>query len=97
MKGLLLDSEGDLLIRNYALVIGEPDEQIMERVLMAYPGSFKEFPKIGAWIQQNLNGVISPFWVGDAKAMLRFAGVNVNKFEIDSNEVLVSIKNLSSV
>jgi hypothetical protein len=71
MKGILLDNDGDLMIRNGSVVIGDVDAQITEHILQAYPGAYKEVPTIGAHLAGDLNGTFDPFLEGKIKEMLQ--------------------------
>jgi hypothetical protein len=89
MKGLLLDETGDLQIRNGSLVVGEVDGQIIEHVLIAAKGEFKEAPLIGANVRMMLAGTPDPFWRNNAKEMLKLQHIKVKRLEVTGNEIIV--------
>jgi hypothetical protein len=52
MKGILIDIDGDIMIRNKSVVIGDNTQDCIERVLMAEKGEFKEYPVLGAGLSR---------------------------------------------
>lgn len=69
MEGLITDtSTGDLLIgRNRTAVITDCEEQVVESVLLAMRGEFKEFPLLGGEVRTQLGGCVDPFWPQETK------------------------------
>jgi hypothetical protein len=57
MKGILLDSNYEPVIKGTAVQIGDTDTQNCELVIMAEKGEFKEHPALGAgllrWIKST--------------------------------------------
>ena len=45
----------DLDIRDGDIVIGESDVQHVEHILLAYPGSYKQWPILGGAIMEKVN------------------------------------------
>ena len=89
MKGLLIDSEtGDLLIEKGAVAIGNCEEQIVEMVLVANRGDFKEVPLIGAEIELMLSGEKDTLWPLKAKRMIKACGVEVSKISITDDNII---------
>lgn len=89
MKGLLIDSEtGDLLIEKGAVAIGNCEEQIVEIVLVAHRGDFKEVPLIGAEIELMLSGEKDTLWPLKAKRMIKACGVEVSKISITDDNII---------
>jgi hypothetical protein len=82
MNGLLTDDDGDILIRNRSLVIGDCTADVVQRVLEAYPGEFREYPKLGCFVASQQNGTPDPFWPGNAKKQLKASGVDVDTLRI---------------
>ncbi|HOU67591.1 MAG TPA: hypothetical protein PKW49_03275 [Paludibacteraceae bacterium] len=91
MEGLLIDEDGDLMVRHGSLVVGECSADVAERVLRAYPGDFKEFPEIGLFASAQLNGRENPFWRGESKKQLRSCGVEVKIINTDNGIMTVEI------
>jgi hypothetical protein len=71
MKDILLDNEGNLLVRNGEPVIGDSRYQNAAVLLGAWMGEFKNDPLLGGNVKDMINGITDPFWVGQAKAQLK--------------------------
>jgi hypothetical protein len=93
MKGILIDDDGDLMIRNGRLVIGDCEMDVVERVISAWPGEFKEAPVVGGGVRRLLNGGADPFWCGEVKRMLASQHVRAKRLEITPEGVEVRIMN----
>lgn len=91
MKGLITDSAtGDLLVEDKTASIVESDVQVVESVLLANRGEFKELPLIGAETRLQLGGERDVMWATRAKKMIKACGVEVRKISItDNNTVTV--------
>ena len=90
MKGLLIDSEtGDLLIEDKTATVVDNDVQIVENVLLANRGEFKEVPLIGAETRLQLGGERDVMWATRTKKMIKACGVEVRKISINDNTVTV--------
>ncbi len=87
MNDLLTNETGDLLIRNGDFAIGDSRANTVERILQAYPGEFKEKPLLGCNIKEQINGVPSPFWRGNATNQLQTEGINVKRLDITDTGV----------
>jgi len=53
-KGILIGENGDLLIENGSLVLGESDAQHVDAIISACKGEFKELPALGVGIVSYL-------------------------------------------
>ncbi len=53
-KGLLLGTDGDLLVEGGALAVGASDSQSVELIVSACKGEFKEFPMLGVGLVNSL-------------------------------------------
>ncbi|MDR2652136.1 MAG: hypothetical protein LBC68_07460 [Prevotellaceae bacterium] len=88
MTGILIDSEtGDLMINNGAIALGDITSQVVEHVLIANRGEYKEFPLIGGEIDKMRNGNPDTFWRGRIKDMLSACGVNVTRLDVDNGNI----------
>ena len=67
VKDILTDDDGDLIIKNGDIVIGESDYQHIQDIIIAAPGDYKQYPLIGANIRMQQNGSID----GDFRKLLR--------------------------
>lgn len=85
MTDLLLDSSGDLSIKNGDLDIGFSDYQHQEHILMATKGEFKEFPELGVGINRMLSDDdFTPFLI-EAKKNLEYDGMRINNIKFEEN------------
>ncbi len=100
-KGILTDDAGDLKIqvqRNaqglimQGLVIGDVRSDIVERILQAYPGEFKEKPMLGCNVKAQLNGIPSPFWRGNAISQLQSEGLKVQRLDINETGIEIELE-----
>ncbi len=91
MKGLVINPDtGDLLVESKAASIVDSEEQVVENVLLANRGEFKELPLIGAETRLQLGGERDVLWPTRAKKMIEACGVEVRKVSItDDNTVTV--------
>lgn len=102
MKGLVIDIDtGDLLVEpaKYNVktgkidanggVVTDSETQIVENILLANRGEFKELPLIGAEIRLQLGGERDVMWATRAKKMIKACGVEVRKISITDNTVTV--------
>lgn len=81
MKDLLLDENGDLLIKDGDFVIGESDNQHQLDILLAEKGEFKEFPELGVGIQEMLSDDEFVEFLIEAKKNLEYDGMDINNIE----------------
>jgi hypothetical protein len=92
MKGILIDENGDLMVRNGAPVIGDCAADIAERVIRAWQGEFKEEPLIGGNICKVLKGSPSPFWRDDLKKQMKSQHIELKELNIENNKLELIIK-----
>lgn len=92
MKGLVTDTvTGDLLTHKGSAVVTDSEEQVVESVLLAMRGEFKEFPLVGAELRTLMGGLRDPFWPLETKKMMKACGVAVTSVTVDA-EGVVTIK-----
>lgn len=58
-QDLLLDENGDLLIRNGDFVIGDSTDQELESILLCNKADFKEFPTFGPNLIEKIKANVS--------------------------------------
>lgn len=93
MKGIMTDENGNIIVRNGRLVIDDNRADIVQRILEAYPGEFKEQPLLGCYIKKQLNGTANPFWVSDAKRQLKDEGIAIEKMTVQTdNNIIITYK-----
>lgn len=86
---MLIDAEsGDLLIEHGSVVIGDTDNQIVEGVLVAMRGEWKESPLIGGEVKKMLGGQVDVMWRGEVKKMLEACGLDVQKVSISEDNII---------
>ena len=90
MNGIMI-YEGDIVIENGSMAIGNVDEQIGEFVLLAAPGEFKEVPIIGMNVKNMLNGNVDPFFAGKLKMQLKSQHLKAKKIVVNETDIAVEI------
>jgi hypothetical protein len=93
MKGILLDENGDLMVRDGHLATGEIDAQAAQGIIRAWQGEFKEAPLLGGNIVGMVNGAPSPFWAGNIKSQLKSQLIGVERLDITAEGIELRIKN----
>lgn len=91
MRGILRNTDGELLIKNGALQLGDVTEDVTEVVMLSAPGELKHAPVIGANLIRSVNGSVDPFLPGRAKKMLRAEHIDVKRVNINGSEVTVEL------
>ena len=92
MKGILLDENGDIMVRNGSVVIGDVDAQVTEHVLTAFQGEYKEVPLLGGGAAKMLNGKPDPFWTAEMKRQLKTQYVNADIAIMGNGDFVVKLK-----
>ena len=91
MKGILIDDNGDLMIRNGRLVVGDCDNDVAERIIRAWQGEFKEAPLLGGNIDKMLGGKVDPFWRIDILRQLKAEHLNVKRLDITEKGIEIQL------
>ena len=90
MIGLLTESGScDLQREDGGLMLGETSGQVIEHVLLANRGEYREFPLLGGEIVKRQRGIDSRLWCSRARSMIQAAGVAVNSVRIDGLTIKV--------
>jgi hypothetical protein len=92
MNGILIDDNGDILVQNGTVTIGNITQDVCQRVIEAYPGEFKEYPIVGCRIRQRIGANKDPFLTTDIKRQLNNVGVKVSDITIDGDDIQVKLK-----
>ncbi|MEQ3500594.1 oxidase [Tenacibaculum sp. SSH1-16] len=91
MKDILLDENGDLLIVDGDLVIGDAKQQSVETLILANKGEFKEFPLVGFGAINYVKSDVSEVeFKRDLKVQLEYIGFK--NPEIDLSEGFENLK-----
>lgn len=89
MKGLVTDIKtGDLLVEHGSATVIESEEQVVENILLASRGEFKELPLVGAEARQQLGGERDVMWPVRTKKMIAACGVEIRKISIKDNNII---------
>jgi hypothetical protein len=91
MQGILVDDNGDLMVRNGSMAIGECSADVAQRVIISWTGEFKHAPLLGGNAKQMIAGKVDPFWKGHLKTQLRTAKVNTSNLKINEQGIEVII------
>lgn len=91
MKGILLDENSEIMIRNGSMVIGDVDTQVVEHVITAFQGEYKEVPLLGGNIKKMLNGAPDPFWAGEMKRQLKAQHINADIKGMNEGNFIVEL------
>ncbi len=94
VKDILLDTDGDLQIRNNDLYVNESDQQHVEHILRANKGHYRQYPLVGIAVDQNLNGSINPQELKqEIKLQLIADNYTVKQIKIDEDfEISINAK-----
>jgi hypothetical protein len=88
---ILLDENGDLLIKDGDFVIGDSEKQEIESLLVSVKGEFKEFLLVGADIGKLLKSRSSQTAaLKEIKTQLKQDDFDVSKIEIDGDNINVN-------
>jgi hypothetical protein len=89
MKGILLDENNDLMVRNGTLVIDERTMQDVYIVLRANQGDIKEDPIAGANLLRNLKSKADKSKIqGEIKTALRRIGIEFDSVQQEVQEMI---------
>jgi hypothetical protein len=89
MKDLMLNSNGDLQITNNDLVIGESDQQHQKLLLIAEPGSIKEFPTVGVGLANFLEGEDDGLMMQTIRNQFDADGMTINSISVDNGKIKI--------
>ena len=90
MRGILTDENGDMMVQNGSLLIGNNSADCVQRILEAYRGEVKEQPLLGCNVREMLNGSPDPFWRSDAIRQIQSQHINAD-VNFTENGIQVSI------
>ncbi len=85
MTDILTDDNGDLLIQNGDIVIGESDNQHQVDIILSNKGEYKEFPEIGVGIVQMLSDDDPMSVLIEIKKNLQYDSMKVNNVKFEEN------------
>jgi hypothetical protein len=83
MKGILLDENGDLMIHNGSMVVGDSTLQNQYLILIAQKGEFKEYPTLGVGISDMLGDDDALEWKKRIREEFVKDGLDINSMNLD--------------
>jgi hypothetical protein len=92
MKGILVDDDGDLMVRDGSLVIGDCAADVAQRIIVAWTGEFKESPLLGGNAKKMIAGTPDPFWEGNVRSQLKKEKVNVSALRASKDGIELTIE-----
>jgi len=92
MKDVLVDSDGDLLIVDGDLVIGDSDEQNQRHLILASKGEYKRNPEIGGDLLNLLDEDNPKKAVTEIKKQLEYDGAKVNNITYKEGKLDIDAK-----
>jgi hypothetical protein len=82
MKGILLDSNGDIMIANGGIVLGDSSEQSVQLLFIGAQGEWKEHPAMGIGIKRMQHGATDRFLERMVRVQLESIGLATKKLNI---------------
>jgi hypothetical protein len=90
MKGIILDHNGDFVLSGGCIQVGDANGQIIESILRANRGEFKEAPVIGGEAIKMLGGQPDSMWCINVKKQIESMGVPVSRVRMNENEIVIT-------
>lgn len=89
VKDILSDENGDLLIKDGDIVIGESTKQHQKALLLAAKGSYKQFPEVGVDLRKYLLGELDLESLATAIGEeMEADGMRIQSLKLESIETL---------
>jgi hypothetical protein len=93
MDDLLLDNEGDLIVRNGDLIIGNGDQQNITDILQSSKGEYKRSPQIGLNAANFVSGTTPDQDIKvQAKLQLELDGFRVKEIVVTKEDGVINIE-----
>lgn len=90
MKAILINAEdGDMMIVDGTLAVGDIRNQVIEHVLIACRGEYKHWPMVGGEITRMLGGRPDPMWKANVRSMLKSCMVDTSHITIENGIITV--------
>jgi hypothetical protein len=92
--GILLDENGDIMVRNGSIVVGDASLQNQYLILLAQNGEFKEHPTLGVGISDILHDDDELEWKKRIREEFAKDDLKVNKIDLDlqTGEIAIDAK-----
>jgi hypothetical protein len=81
--GILLDENGDIMVRNGSIVVGDASLQNQYLILIAQKGEFKEYPTFGDRISDMLHDNDELEWKKQIREEFAKDNLKVNKIDLN--------------
>ena len=91
MKGILVDDNGDLMVSNGHLSVGDNRMQCARHLTGAYTGEFKHEPTLGGNAGRMIAGTPDPFWAGEMRKQLSRCNIGVNSISIEDKTITLEL------
>lgn len=82
MKDIILNENGDILIKNGDFVIDESDYQHIEHILIAAPGHYKMTPLLGCNLPARMKGNIDGQYRAKVSLQLAMDGYKLKRLNM---------------
>ena len=92
MIGILLNENNDLSVKNGTIEVGDIKAQVVELVISANKGEFKEVPLIGGEINKKIGENTDLFWRDRVKKDCKAMGVELKNVTITGSEIEIEIQ-----
>lgn len=86
-----VDGDYDLLIRDGDFVIGDSDMQHTRHIINAQPGHYKQWPRLGAGIHDDLMGTMAADVLRRVQMHLKADGYNPQKINSANKTLKVKL------
>ena len=93
MRGILTDDNGNLVVRDGHLAIGDNRTQCAQHLIGAHTGEYKHAPLLGGNARKMVSGVADPFWAGEMKGQLKQCHIDTASLRVTGNGVELEINN----
>ena len=88
---ILTDESNDLQIVNGDLVTGQSDEQHVQHILLAFPGTYRRVPALGAGLPNALNGAVNARLERNIRESLKLDAYEVKRLKFDNGKLEVEV------
>ena len=92
MKGILVDDNGDLVIRGGHIATGDNRTQCAQHLIGAFTGEYKYAPLLGGNARNMICVTPDPFWAGNVKSQLRQCLIEAERLEVGANTIEIELK-----
>lgn len=91
MKGILVDDDGNIMVRNASLAIGDISVQCAKLLLFSYKGELKNAPNLGGGVKDFIGGSYNPCWRTSMKRELIQNLTPVKDIKLGREEIIIDI------